>query len=208
MTRDHAESTGRAGRPGDAADQVEPQMRRTTPIDDDAQPVMVPRNDRALASISQDRVRRLRKHLVRLLRTMKDVQRSASSTRPEPPGFAARVAQTACSLCKGFCCGNGADDAFLDEATLQRARHGNPTLNARELLRLYVERVPTVGYDGSCIFHGKQGCTLDRSLRSDVCNAYFCGGLHAYVRGSDPAVPTVVIAGEGDEMRTSAVLRP
>lgn len=176
--------------------------------DDDALPVMVPRNNKALAPTSPDRVRRLRKHLVRVLRAMKDPGLSTSPLRPAPAGFAARVAQTACSLCRGFCCGNGADDAFLDAGTLARARHGSPTLSTRELLRLYVERVPAIAYEGSCIFHGKQGCTLDRSLRSDVCNAYFCGGLHSYIRGGDEEVPTVVIAGEGDEMRTSAVLRP
>ncbi len=47
------------------------------------------------------------------------------------------------------------------------------------LLQLYNERVPAAGYAGSCIFHGKRGCTLDRSLRSDVCNSYFCGGLYS-----------------------------
>jgi hypothetical protein len=76
------------------------------------------------------------------------------------------------------------------------------------VLLLYVESVPTVGYEGSCVFHGKQGCTLARSLRSDVCNSYFCAGLDAYVTGSDAVTPVVVIAGEGDKMCTSPVLMP
>jgi hypothetical protein len=139
---------------------------------------------------------------------MKARERSVSPLRPEPDGFAARVARIACSLCKGWCCRNGEDDAFLDEQTLARVRHGNPALNARAVMRLFVDRVPESAYEGSCIFHGKEGCTLDRSLRSDVCNAYFCGGLQAYIQGGETTVPTIVIAGEGDAMRTSAVLRP
>ena len=78
----------------------------------------------------------------------------------------------------------------------------------RAVLRLYVERVPEVGFEDSCIFHGKQGCTLDRSLRSDVCNSYFCSGLQGYLTGGDTVTPTMIIAGVGDQMRTSPILMP
>ena len=63
----------------------------------DSLPVMVPRNDKAAVPVSRERVRRLRKHLMvtlRRLRLMKDSQRSVSPLRPEPKGFAARVART------------------------------------------------------------------------------------------------------------------
>jgi hypothetical protein len=45
-------------------------------------------------------------------------------------------------------------------------------------------------------------------MRADVCNSYFCGGLGAYVKSCDRATPAMVIAGEGDKMRTSSVLMP
>lgn len=172
---------------------------------------MVPRSDKALVPISVARVRRLRKHLVKVLRELrrlKDPERSASPVRPEPAGFIAHVARTACSLCRGWCCRNGDDDAFLDDRTMARVRHARPDLDARAILRLYAERVPAAVYQDSCIFHGKRGCTLERPLRADVCNSYFCGGLGAYVTSGDPTTPTVIIAGESDKMRTSAVLTP
>jgi hypothetical protein len=179
--------------------------------DDDPLPVMVPRSDRTLASTPPERVRRLRKHLIvtlRALRTIKPPKRPPSPPRPEPEGFAGRVAGTACGLCKGWCCKNGEDDAFLDEQTLLRVRRASPALNARAILRLFLDRVPPDTYQGSCIFHGKQGCTLDRSLRSDVCNTYFCGGLQNYLTGGDTTTPAVIFAGEGSKMRTSPVLTP
>ena len=179
--------------------------------DDDGLPVMVPRNDKAAVPISPERVRRLRKHLVvtlRTLRSMKNSEHSVSPLRPEPEGFAGRVARTACSLCKGWCCRNGEDNAFLDEGTMARVRCAKSALDVRAVLRLYVERVPKVGYEDSCIFHGKQGCTLDRSLRSDVCNSYFCGGLQVYMADGEAATPTMIIAGVGDKMRTSPILMP
>jgi hypothetical protein len=184
-------------------------MRRHS-LDDDSLPVMVPRSDKALVPVSAARVRRLREHLLNAIReclTEKQWERSASPIRPEPAGFAARVAQTACSLCKGWCCRNGDDDAFLDDRTLARVRVAKPGTTERDLLRLYLGRVPAVAYRDSCIFHGKQGCTLDRSLRADICNTYFCGGLGAYMK-TRAAVPTRVIAGEGNKMRTSPVLVP
>ena len=51
-----------------------------------------------------------------------------------------------------------------------------------------------------------EGCTLDRSLRSDVCNSYFCNGLGNHVENGSATARVVVIAGEGDKMRTSSVL--
>ena len=177
--------------------------------DDDSHPVMVPRNDRALMAVSLERVRRLREHLIKELqglRMAKHSERFASPVRPEPTGFAARVAHTACSLCKGWCCRNGDDDAFLDDRTLARVRLANPDMTERAILRFYLEHVPPVTYRDSCIFHGKQGCTLDRSLRADVCNTYYCGGLGTYMKTAPVLVK--VFAGEGDKMRTSQVLAP
>jgi hypothetical protein len=48
---------------------------------------------------------------------------------------------------------------------------------------------------------------LDRSLRADFCNTYYCGGLGTYMKTGAP-VPIKVFAGEGDKMRTSQVLAP
>jgi hypothetical protein len=185
-------------------------MRRREIDDDDSLPVMVPRSDKVLVPTSATRVRRLREHLIkalRELRTAKHTEGFASIARPEPTGFAARVAHTACSLCKGWCCRNGDDDAFLDDRTLARVRLARPNMDERAVLRLYLDLVPPVAYTDSCIYHGKRGCTLDRSLRADVCNSYYCGGLGAYMK-TRAAVPVKVIAGEGDKMRTSPVLTP
>lgn len=171
---------------------------------------MVPRSVRTLVPTSPERMRRLRRHLIAMLRAASGSGPPASSgsaARPEPADFDARVARAACALCEGWCCKNGEDDGFLDERTLARAARTLETPDARAVLRLYTARVPKAGYHGSCIFHGKQGCTLDRSLRSDVCNSYFCGGLQDYMANGGVARSVTVIAGEGSGMRTSPVLR-
>jgi hypothetical protein len=186
-------------------------MPRRGHADDDNLPVMVPRSDKPLVAVSPERVRRLREHLIKELaelRKAKHLDRFATPERPGPTGFAATVARSACSLCKGWCCRNGDDDAFLDDRTLARVRLARPEMKERAMLWLYLSRVPPVAYRESCIFHGKEGCTLDRSMRADVCNTYYCGGLGAFMKSGDAPMPTVVIAGEGDKMRTSPVLVP
>ena len=173
------------------------------------QAVMVPLNQTPLAPTPAERVRRLRKHRVaslRAMRTMKHPERAASPLRQEPEGFVGLVARTACSVCRGWCCKGGGEHAYLDERTMLRVRRAREELDARAVLRLYLERVPAVGYEGSCVFHGAEGCTLDRSLRSDVCNSYFCSGLGNYVTGGSGSTGVVVIAGEGDKMRMSPML--
>jgi hypothetical protein len=182
--------------------------RRIVSVDDNSLSVMVPRSDKALVPVSGARVRRLRKHLVEMLRDAEVLKKASSPCPPEPTGFAARVARAACSLCRGWCCQKGGDDAFLDDQTMARVRRDRPQLDAQALLRIYVERVPVLAYQDSCIFHGKQGCTLDRSLRADICNSYFCRGLGTYVKSGETRVPTTVIAGQDDKIRTFPVLVP
>ena len=173
------------------------------------QAVMVPLNRKPLAPASPERVRRLRKHLVaslRAMRTMKDPKGSASPLRPEPEGFVGRVANAACTACRGWCCKGGGDHGYLDERVMARVRQARPELDARAVIGLYVERVPATGYAGSCVFHGEAGCTLDRSLRSDVCNSYFCTGLGRFVTSSEIPTGAIVIATHDGETRMSPVL--
>jgi hypothetical protein len=169
--------------------------------------VTVPLNNRALAPLDPERVRRLRRHLVQSLRAMRTMKRpveSASPLRPEPAGFVRKVARAACALCRGYCCKGGGDHGYLDERVMARVRHAQPDLDARAVMRLYVERVPQEGYAGSCLFHGATGCTLDRTLRSDVCNSYFCSGLEQFARNFEaPGCGVSIVASLDGKTRRS-----
>ena len=128
---------------------------------------------------------------------------ASSEAAVSAPPFS-RVARAACSLCRGWCCRNGGDDAFLDDQAMARLRRDRPQLDVQALLRVYIARVPVLAYQDSCIFHGKRGCTLDRSLRADICNGYFCRGLGNYVKSGKADAPTTVIAGKRDTRGLSA----
>ncbi|MBV9248495.1 MAG: hypothetical protein JO227_04520 [Acetobacteraceae bacterium] len=173
--------------------------------------IEVPAFAEDLIPLPPSRVRKLRKHLLeslRALRTMKDPDGSASPIRPEPEGFTGKVARTACALCAGWCCKGGEEHAYLDERTLARVRRDQPDLDARGVIRLYINSVALMGYSKSCIFHGPSGCTLDRRLRSDVCNSYFCGELARFVNSDPEPGPVVVIAAKGRTKRRSRRVKP
>jgi hypothetical protein len=171
--------------------------------------VSVPLNDKALAPVTRARVRDLRMHLVeslRAMRVMKHPERNASPVRDEPQGLAGAVAHTACGLCRGSCCKGGGEHAYLDERTMARVRQMRPELEAGAIIGLYVARIPAAAYRDSCVFHGAEGCTLDRTLRSDVCNGYFCSALGRFVTNPDAPAGVVVVAREGGKTRCSARL--
>jgi hypothetical protein len=140
--------------------------RRRDHSETESPPVMVPRNDKPLVAVRPQRARRLREHLLNLIREMRDQKRwasSASTALREPTGFPAKVAQTACALCKGWCCRNGDDDGFLDGQTLVRVRAAKPDVTDGELLRLYLGRVPAVAFRPAYSTGGKAARWIDRS---------------------------------------------
>ena len=46
-------------------------VRQAFGADDDSEPVMVPRSDKALVAVSPERVRRLREHMIKTLRELR-----------------------------------------------------------------------------------------------------------------------------------------
>jgi len=175
----------------------------------DSLPVMVPRSEKRLAPISPERIRHLRQHLIDVILDLRGPEAEPSTAATsEPDGFVKLVTRAACALCKGVCCSHGGDHGYIDIEALTRFRLLHSWLSAEKVVMMYLGRIPHTAYRDSCIFHGKKGCTLDRSMRSDVCNSYFCGGLRAYIDSGVPPEPTIVMAGDAEKMRVSPVLTP
>jgi hypothetical protein len=162
--------------------------------------VSVPLNNAELRPSSRERIRRLRKHLIESLReerSLKKPERYAMPSDQEPHGFAGEVARAACTLCQGWCCRGGEEHAYIDGRTMARVRRARPELDARGVIRLYEAHIPAQGYSNGCIFQGAQGCTLDRSLRADLCNQFFCTGIAGYLKARITPPRVAVIASDG-----------
>ena len=92
--------------------------------------------------------------------------------KPETTNFAG-----ACAACGGHCCSKGGNDAYLDENAVRQAWARHPRLSKRGLMQLYLDAIPRQAFADSCIFHAERGCSLPRSLRAPVSEAYLCGPL-------------------------------
>jgi len=90
------------------------------------------------------------------------------------------ISDNVCSVCKGGCCASGKEHAYLSIFSIRRFMDENPHLTAEQILDLYTTRISTLSIDGSCINHTNTGCMLPRSLRSDICNGYYCDSLKTY----------------------------
>lgn len=155
------------------------------------------------------RVRALKRHLIQSLRALRAAKRPdklIQTPTPEPAGFTAAVLAAGCATCRGHCCKGGGEHAYLDERTMARVRRDNPGLDARAIIRLYLDRVAPLSRRDSCLFHGPSGCTLGRALRAWLCDAYYCDGLRDFLKQTPVPGRVRVLATRHGRERQSPVL--
>jgi hypothetical protein len=97
--------------------------------------------------------------------------------RPEPaPSHP--LAGALCAFCAGRCCRHGAaSHAFVTTELLQRWLLQHPGQTAATAAAAYAARLPAWHAQGSCVYHGRQGCTLPAEWRADICNQHACDTL-------------------------------
>ena len=154
------------------------------------------------------RVRALKRHLVDSLRDLREAkhpERLIQSRTAQPEGFAADVVRAGCTQCQGHCCRGGGEHAYLDDRTMARVRRDNPDLDAAGVISLYVDSVAEQGFEGSCLFHGRFGCTLAQPLRAELCNTYYCNGLWDFLKLRPLPETVEVVASKGGIERRAVV---
>jgi len=152
--------------------------------------LQVPSYKGTLAKLPRDRRGAFVAHLRRIIWEAMEVPSRPSRKRiPDPPSPAQLdLAAWACAACGGECCSKGGTHAYLDDDTIHRVARERPRLSRRELAELYTACLPLESFAGSCVFHGAEGCTLPRSLRSDLCNSFYCTPLKRFFRDEPEAV--------------------
>ncbi|MBT3377819.1 MAG: hypothetical protein HN742_26535 [Lentisphaerae bacterium] len=174
--------------------------------------VVVRANTGKAADLSEERVRALRDYLTPL------VDQAAESisgtpppqeTAPDPTGEIDPVAEQTCACCRGFCCRNGGNHAYLTVETLQSFMAARPSQCPNDVLDAYLTQASGKAYRDSCIFHRPDGCGLSRAMRSNTCNDYFCRPLQRYredtVGGESPGA--FIVAADGGEAQAAVVVR-
>ncbi len=123
-------------------------------------------------------------------------------TSPSAPRTAQvdAVLGRSCATCRGECCTAGGNHAFLRRESVERIRREHTRLDDRELLATYEGHIAERHYRGSCLFHATTGCTLPRTLRSDLCNRYICGGLTQLTTALEATGGSTAFVGAADSV--------
>jgi hypothetical protein len=171
-------------------------------------PTPIPFYGSRLANLSAGRRRAFRRALIRLVRAANDhdVGSSPDEIDPSPAPKVQAVLDRACALCQGFCCNNGGDHAYLTEETVRHYWALYPGQRPRDVFAAYLRHLGTETIDGSCIFHGADGCQLPREKRSHTCNRYFCQELVDFQGSQTPQTETrgFFATVDGNEFRSAA----
>ena len=87
------------------------------------------------------------------------------------------ILSNACAICRGSCCSNGGEHAYLKVDALLRYMHQHPELQQHQVLEEYMSYLPKKTYEDSCLYHAEFGCALPRYMRSESCESFACDGL-------------------------------
>lgn len=107
---------------------------------------------------------------------------------------ATRVVIAVCSACRGHCCRNGREHAYLRVRTLRDYVDAHPQLTDDEVVQAYLAHLPVRALHPGCVYQGLQGCTLPREMRSAICNSYLCTGLQMAVDSASSETAAVFVA--------------
>ncbi|TFW14838.1 hypothetical protein [Duganella callida] len=98
-----------------------------------------------------------------------------------------------CGFCGGGCCTKGGEQAYLTAAGMRRLMAERPYLSADAVVDAYLAHVPDSPMAGSCINHTRQGCSLPRDMRSDICNRYACDSLQQLQAALSESAPVQTV---------------
>jgi len=167
--------------------------------------VVLPRNDAQPVPLDSVRRERLAEHLLAQLADARDRQAAgfkaeyrddldegappaASGTEQESAqqlahseaqhAAAKALVVTACTACRGNCCTNGGESAYITGRTMLSYLERWPDHDDATIVARYLSLVGAETLQGGCIFQSDIGCTIPRGLRSVTCNTFYCDSIN------------------------------
>jgi hypothetical protein len=166
---------------------------------------LVPYNPAAPIALPASRREALRAHLIDIAAQAIAAKASRSEIAESETSASATptddVLLHACSACRGSCCRNGGERAYLTSDTIARYLDQFPDSSVEEIADAYLSYLADETMAGGCVYQHATGCTLPRSLRSDTCNNYLCADLHSFQhrhRDDEPLRAFFVATDRGD----------
>jgi RNase H-fold protein (predicted Holliday junction resolvase) len=91
------------------------------------------------------------------------------------------ISNRMCAMCKGGCCADGGNAAYITSATIKREKKRQPGLSDEDLVQAYLSRLSSQTITNACINQTTSGCALPIEMRSDTCNGFHCDTLSAWL---------------------------
>ncbi|MEM6661832.1 MAG: hypothetical protein AAF666_06605 [Pseudomonadota bacterium] len=138
---------------------------------------VVPRQSEPVVPLPDWRRDAFREHLEKVVAESfeREVPEGAMDGRTSCESDETDLIDATCGTCWGHCCVlGGHSHAFLSRVTIDVHRSHRPDRTADEIIDYYLGKIPEETTRHSCVYHGPQGCTLDRPLRSTICNSFHC----------------------------------
>ena len=138
---------------------------------------VVPRQERALVPLPEDRLEAFAAHLDKIIAAAFEEGEPELdlSSREKEEAAELPLIDATCASCQGKCCFlGGPAHGFLNSGNMQQFRVRNPGVAPEDIKAHYLSKLPEVSVEHSCVYHGPVGCVLDRTERGDVCNRYHC----------------------------------
>jgi hypothetical protein len=155
-------------------------------------PVPVPSNPYHTVPLPPSRREALREHLTEKatlalarraaadpaeLPPLPEPSSSAWASLPPPSPAMQRVLAQACAACRGSCCATGRNHAYIGVDTMLAYCEQHPDASLDEIVDAYLAHVASDTMSTGCVYQVEQACTLPRTMRSVICNGYYCESL-------------------------------
>jgi len=156
--------------------------------------LLLPSGPDKIVNLSKKRITQYTHHLYKVISSTfsgSDVKKSETGNSAELKQTQQRIKQHSvigklnvqfCTTCRGGCCAQGNEEAYIEDATIRRIRRIKPTMRPRDILEVYLSALSPKVIKESCINHTINGCGLDREFRSGVCNRFYYAPLLAYFK--------------------------
>lgn len=181
-----------------------------------AELAILPHNQQQLMPLGSERIEAHRRYLEQIVREAAETRDADGMIAPETCATTSGISPieadlpvlgAACGLCGGYCCNTGGNTAWLEPATIARLLRQAPPVAENSVVENYLEHLPAISYENSCIYHAENGCSLPKNIRSNVCNQYLCRGLGELARAvSTPPCRCVVTTMAGSRVNEMALM--
>ncbi len=82
-----------------------------------------------------------------------------------------------CAACRGQCCREGGDHAFLSVDSMTAYLQRFPAADDDAVVVHHMQHIGEQTMTHGCVYQGVRGCTLAPELRADICHRFHCTGL-------------------------------